>query len=39
MRLTGTVVTGSGSLIASGVYILELTVNGHSQVRRMFVGN
>ncbi len=27
----------SGSYVASGVYILELTVNGRSQVRRMFV--
>ena len=29
----------SGSFVASGVYILELTVNGRSQVRRMFVSN
>ena len=29
----------SESLVASGVYILELMVNGRPQVRRMFVGN
>ena len=29
----------SGSYLASGVYILELTVNGRSQVRRMFVSS
>ena len=29
----------SGSLVVSGVYILELMVNGRPQVRRMFVGN
>lgn len=27
----------SGNYVASGVYILELTVNGRSQIRRMFV--
>ncbi len=27
----------SGAYVASGVYMLELTVNGRSQVRRMFV--
>ncbi|MEX0935662.1 MAG: hypothetical protein WD013_02075 [Gemmatimonadota bacterium] len=29
----------SGSYVASGVYIVELTVNGRSQVRRMFVSD
>jgi len=29
----------SGRSVASGVYILELTVNGRSEIRRMFVGN
>ena len=29
----------SGSYVVSGVYILEFTVNGRSQVRRMFVSN
>lgn len=27
----------SGNYVASGVYILELTVNGRSQIRRMYV--
>lgn len=29
----------SGSLVPSGVYLLELTVNGRSQVRRIVVSN
>ena len=29
----------SGSAVASGVYVLELTVNGRSQSRRIFVSN